>query len=112
MSFLFFFFQAEDGIRDGHVAGVQTCALPILPGRSIVINRTCALSSKSSPKCMLFPVAAPAMNSTGSPVAGPNDLPANTRPALEETTHSGEVCMFLPYVLCMTSSHQLGFVLL
>src|SRR5207253_4123712 len=25
-----FFFQAEDGIRYGHVTGVQTCALPIL----------------------------------------------------------------------------------
>src|SRR6202051_3519186 len=24
------FFQAEDGIRDAHVTGVQTCALPIL----------------------------------------------------------------------------------
>src|SRR6267143_2651994 len=30
MSF-FFFFQAEDGIRDGTVTGVQTCALPISP---------------------------------------------------------------------------------
>src|SRR6266508_1257326 len=29
MCFVFFFFQAEDGIRDGHVTGVQTCALPI-----------------------------------------------------------------------------------
>src|SRR5258708_5506237 len=28
--FLFFFFQAEDGIRDDLVTGVQTCALPIL----------------------------------------------------------------------------------
>src|SRR3984893_5146098 len=27
------FFQAEDGIRDGHVTGVQTCALPISPFR-------------------------------------------------------------------------------
>src|SRR5690606_40399426 len=27
--YLFFFFQAEDGIRDFHVTGVQTCALPI-----------------------------------------------------------------------------------
>src|SRR5438309_7188787 len=27
-----FFFQAEDGIRDGTVTGVQTCALPILDG--------------------------------------------------------------------------------
>src|SRR5690625_5682866 len=25
------FLQAEDGIRDGHVTGVQTCALPISP---------------------------------------------------------------------------------
>src|SRR2546429_6014532 len=28
---LFFFFQAEDGIRDVAVTGVQTCALPISP---------------------------------------------------------------------------------
>src|SRR5207249_9756937 len=27
-----FFFQAEDGIRDRNVTGVQTCALPILKG--------------------------------------------------------------------------------
>src|SRR5256885_3701172 len=30
---LFFFFQAEDGIRDYKVTGVQTCALPIWGGR-------------------------------------------------------------------------------
>src|SRR5436305_13852874 len=29
----FFFFQAEDGIRDADVTGVQTCALPISQGR-------------------------------------------------------------------------------
>src|SRR5438445_9665633 len=29
--FFFFFFQAEDGIRDIGVTGVQTCALPIWP---------------------------------------------------------------------------------
>src|SRR2546425_11558064 len=29
--FFFFFFKAEDGIRDKLVTGVQTCALPILP---------------------------------------------------------------------------------
>src|SRR6266516_3647063 len=28
-SLIFFFFQAEDGIRDRTVTGVQTCALPI-----------------------------------------------------------------------------------
>src|SRR5688572_32300957 len=31
-TFLFFFFQAEDGIRDLTVTGVQTCALPIFRG--------------------------------------------------------------------------------
>src|SRR3989454_2699423 len=30
---IFFFFQAEDGIRDYKVTGVQTCALPILRER-------------------------------------------------------------------------------
>src|SRR5439155_2275342 len=36
----FFFFQAEDGIRDGHVTGVQTCALPI----SVVVLKNCQRS--------------------------------------------------------------------
>src|SRR5690606_7286282 len=38
----FFFFQAEDGIRDFHVTGVQTCALPILPPVSILDNEQAA----------------------------------------------------------------------
>src|SRR2546430_13044009 len=32
----FFFFQAEDGIRDLTVTGVQTCALPILRQADVV----------------------------------------------------------------------------
>src|SRR5882762_10865060 len=32
--YFFFFFQAEDGIRDSSVTGVQTCALPILAPRA------------------------------------------------------------------------------
>src|SRR5205807_3802209 len=35
-SSFFFFFQAEDGIRDYKVTGVQTCALPIFGGSSDV----------------------------------------------------------------------------
>src|SRR5256885_15888600 len=36
----FFFFQAEDGIRDYKVTGVQTCALPIFDiGKSAIQNR-------------------------------------------------------------------------
>src|SRR5690606_21998489 len=33
-----FFFQAEDGIRDFHVTGVQTCALPICIGPYTVVG--------------------------------------------------------------------------
>src|SRR3989475_8964344 len=39
----FFFFQAEDGIRDLTVTGVQTCALPISP-------RTAGTSSRRAPR--------------------------------------------------------------
>src|SRR3989454_12806813 len=35
MIFYFFFFQAEDGIRDYKVTGVQTCALPISQTREL-----------------------------------------------------------------------------
>src|SRR5689334_24479453 len=40
----FFFFQAEDGIRDGTVTGVQTCALPI---SVMAVAATLALSALS-----------------------------------------------------------------
>src|SRR5690606_40316925 len=36
---VFFFFQAEDGIRDFHVTGVQTCALPIFAGVINIITK-------------------------------------------------------------------------
>src|SRR2546421_346457 len=49
--FFFFFFQAEDGIRDLIVTGVQTCALPIfgpgqrlhrsIPGRAFAFEKKC-----------------------------------------------------------------------
>src|SRR2546422_8620554 len=44
MSFVFFFFQAEDGIRDVAVTGVQTCALPI---SSIIVDQRIQVSSFS-----------------------------------------------------------------
>src|SRR5436309_12617926 len=43
----YFFFQAEDGIRDFHVTGVQTCALPIcvfcdVPGSGGIMTKDTA----------------------------------------------------------------------
>src|SRR5437867_11325120 len=42
----FFFFQAEDGIRDRTVTGVQTCALPICRGKS---ERVILIRAETSP---------------------------------------------------------------
>src|SRR5690606_40953001 len=39
----YFFFQAEDGIRDFHVTGVQTCALPISRNVLVIVDSVTAL---------------------------------------------------------------------
>src|SRR2546429_7046901 len=53
----FFFFQAEDGIRDVAVTGVQTCALPISSRRILFKTRSAFLLSGDS-------------QGTGSSIAG------------------------------------------
>src|SRR5690606_40045798 len=40
-----FFFQAEDGIRDFHVTGVQTCALPIFGLGGLLFRHTTNLGN-------------------------------------------------------------------
>src|SRR5205823_7646720 len=49
LSFFFFFFQAEDGIRDKLVTGVQTCALPI--SRRILDYSFCCRTGCSANNC-------------------------------------------------------------
>src|SRR6266487_5987462 len=67
----FFFFQAEDGIRDGRVTGVQTCALPISSGLVSTIGRTlgCILPAGHSPAMAVEVVA-----------TEPAIIPASARP--------------------------------
>src|SRR5260221_5025892 len=50
----FFLFQAEDGIRDHCVTGVQTCALPISPTHPSV-----SLGLTTRPSDLLLPVCTP-----------------------------------------------------
>src|SRR6266705_3169100 len=56
-----FFFQAEDGIRDRTVTGVQTCALPIsadaFPGEVVLdpfvgTGTTCAVAKSMRRRCV------------------------------------------------------------
>src|SRR5256885_5781734 len=46
--FFFFFFQAEDGIRDYKVTGVQTCALPISLSATPSAARCCAIGDAAA----------------------------------------------------------------
>src|SRR5690606_40346220 len=48
-----FFFQAEDGIRDFHVTGVQTCALPISAGTSAPRSNSSVPAPRSPPSVTL-----------------------------------------------------------
>src|SRR5207253_3904377 len=59
--FCFFFFQAEDGIRDGHVTGVQTCALPISESRHTRGRggRTVAQGRAGELRACVYPRGAP-----------------------------------------------------
>ena len=44
----FFFFQAEDGIRDWSVTGVQTCALPICGNIAALLCPSSSIASSAS----------------------------------------------------------------
>src|SRR5687768_18465472 len=48
-----FFFQAEDGIRDVAVTGVQTCALPISPSRPPARGRP-GLAARQRPSVLVL----------------------------------------------------------
>src|SRR6266487_5968369 len=50
----FFFFQAEDGIRDGRVTGVQTCALPIFDASEQHEGMVAAIAFESVVKLVVF----------------------------------------------------------
>src|SRR6266498_270800 len=52
MIYFFFFFQAEDGIRDADVTGVQTCALPISGSWPATASR---LASSANPRSSRMP---------------------------------------------------------
>src|SRR3712207_8876287 len=72
-----FFFQAEDGIRDIGVTGVQTCALPILDELACVVA---PLLSRGR-ECLAFfhgfspPAGPPAVDSTPSAASALSSAP-------------------------------------
>src|SRR5207253_3934236 len=79
----YFFFQAEDGIRDGHVTGVQTCALPIChqSGTCNSRLRVCTASEVSLRGHAILPASLGGTRGTrptrtsGRPPAPPHSIP-------------------------------------
>src|SRR5699024_2157823 len=72
--FVFFFFQAEDGIRDRNVTGVQTCALPISSGRAESLipkvgQRGTSPSGRSNTETGKFDSSPPSTSTAGLPSA-------------------------------------------
>src|SRR5256885_50345 len=66
---LFFFFQAEDGIRDYKVTGVQTCALPICPAISSSDQIPCTSPGRMGDGAALGAVAAAGVSAAAGTVA-------------------------------------------
>src|SRR6266545_2472124 len=77
--YFFFFFQAEDGIRDKLVTGVQTCALPIWLARRLTSASKpapAAFSTQRSPASTRSARRAPRLGSIAAAASGsPNGSP-------------------------------------
>src|SRR5690348_17697105 len=83
MLIFLFFFQAEDGIRDGRVTGVQTCALPILLRCQGSVRSRCS-------SCRSWPAGPRALEPPETPQAPTRPVPTTRRamaaPRSEEHT--------------------------
>src|SRR6266487_16841 len=73
-----FFFQAEVGIRDGRVTGVQTCALPISAPMLAAALPACASTLPGPPARALGAAA----HGAGPALARPGHAAAHSRPAV------------------------------
>src|SRR6266540_4906683 len=76
----FFFFQAEDGIRDRDVTGVQTCALPISRARVPPVTTAATWADLLEGEELAYVGAEPAREPVLAPL--PDDLHEDVRAAL------------------------------
>src|SRR5437762_13713043 len=87
--YLYFFFQAEDGIRDTSVTGVQTCALPISKARVYAADQLFATLDTTSRRIYLGDAGNVVVSDTVGFIRElPHQLVAAFRATLEETIHA------------------------
>src|SRR5207249_9064565 len=105
----FFFFQAEDGIRDRNVTGVQTCALPISPKMK-------PIDMAKEPFCARLHAAAPVL--TENAVTGPGNAlrwvlvyvsagDQGSAPSTEPVRLDQRGCQYIPHVLVLQPNQPL-----
>src|SRR5256885_12571237 len=70
----YFFFQAEDGIRDYKVTGVQTCALPISKPRKRNLRDCSATSSAVSAASLAAVKSATSLRMSTKPTSSSKEL--------------------------------------
>src|SRR5207248_7164298 len=88
-SLLLFFFQAEDGIRDRTVTGVQTCALPIYPRQGF---ETCGIVEFMHSFEMLAKISGSPLWSDRCEDIAFNSFPAALTPDRSEERRVGKEC--------------------
>src|SRR5690606_41162802 len=92
---VYFFFQAEDGIRDFHVTGVQTCALPIYslpavttgPNQSICLGGSVQLQAAGAIAYSWTPSAGLSCTTCPNPSANPLTTRSEERRVGKECRH-------------------------
>src|SRR3989449_8628513 len=103
---MFFFFQAEDGIRDVAVTGVQTCALPI-SCRAGRLRRKVQRAASDRRGCVQQDGAGAGRPGTGSGRAGGDEggRPAVTRD--RKSTRLNSSHGYISYaVFCLKKKNQ------
>src|SRR5207248_3771475 len=88
----FFFFQAEDGIRDRTVTGVQTCALPILATPPPMMVNGCSMINSISfaPAALTFTIIEQPLTIMGGGVANNSTNPQKINNARSEERRVGK----------------------
>src|SRR5690349_17625301 len=93
---VFFFFQAEDGIRDLYVTGVQTCALPILAHELVHVVQQAPVSG--APARTLARQPAPAAPAYGPACGSPDPCQKARCTPGQITTVTGDLNRAVGYV--------------
>src|SRR6478672_10563694 len=94
----FFFFQAEDGIRDLIVTGVQTCALPISRVVAFVNPREEAAPAGAAPAADAPRRALAAAGKLGYPVRQYWVIDVGTKPRLTAVFHGARLAALVPSI--------------